>query len=121
MVLKNKGPYKGWYDMPGGTLEQGETEDDALSREVREETSATITDVSAEWHSFDLLITKDSSGGDIEFHHVGKWKLLQVEGTVKGARDADDVSATEWLPIAQLLQQGNISAPLKAALETISQ
>ena len=119
VVKKTKGPYKDWHDMPGGTLEEGETEEQALTREVQEETSATITDANSLWHSFDITVTKDSSGGDIHFHHTGKWKLLQVEGIVTGERDADDVCTAEWLPIADLLQVQNTSAPLMEALRSL--
>ena len=119
VVNKTKGPYKGWYDMPGGTLEETETEEQALVREVQEETSATITDATSPWHSFDIAVTKDSEGSDIHFRHTGKWKMLQVQGVVTGERNADDVCAAEWLPIADLLQVQNTSAPLMEALRSI--
>lgn len=119
VVKKTKGPYKDWYDMPGGTLEDGETEEQALAREIHEETSATITDAASPWHSIDITVIKDSSGGDIHFHHTGKWKLLQVEGIVTGERDADDVCAAEWLAIADLLHTQNASAPLLEALRSL--
>jgi 8-oxo-dGTP diphosphatase len=37
------GPYKDWWEFPGGKMESGETPEAALVREIREELSAEIT------------------------------------------------------------------------------
>lgn len=42
LVRKTRGPYAGLLDLPGGRPEPGESFDDALVREVREETGVLI-------------------------------------------------------------------------------
>ena len=37
------GEYKDWWEFPGGKMEKGETAEEALVREIREELSATIS------------------------------------------------------------------------------
>src|ERR1039458_5649075 len=39
MAQRGKEPLKGWWSLPGGALETGETLEAALSRQVREETA----------------------------------------------------------------------------------
>ena len=44
-VAQQKGPFAGWWLMPGGGVEPGESAIDAVVREVREETGLTMTNV----------------------------------------------------------------------------
>ena len=43
LIEKSRGPYKGLYDLPGGSLEPGENLEQTLVREVKEETDCTVT------------------------------------------------------------------------------
>ena len=42
LVLKTRGPYKGLWDLPGGRLEKGESKEQALIREISEETGVKV-------------------------------------------------------------------------------
>ena len=42
LIKKVRGPYKGLYDLPGGSPETGETKEETLKRELMEETSLKV-------------------------------------------------------------------------------
>ena len=42
-TVRGYGDYKGYWEFPGGKLEKGETSEQALIREIREELNITIT------------------------------------------------------------------------------
>jgi 8-oxo-dGTP diphosphatase len=70
LVKKNRGPYLGLFDLPGGRIEAGETIDEALVREIREETG--IQSIS--WSSlteFEHIGDYVVSGKHIKLHHKG--------------------------------------------------
>jgi 8-oxo-dGTP diphosphatase len=70
LTRKKSGPYKGLWDLPGGAIEFGETPEEALKRELLEESVLVVV-------RFEFAITATAvgsykdHGAPYRFHHVG--------------------------------------------------
>lgn len=90
LVHKTRGPYTGLLDLPGGSPEPGETREQTLSRELREETGVELTGFGP-LHPFDIRVSADSAGNPIDFHHQGLIAEVQVAGVLRADITAEDV------------------------------
>jgi 8-oxo-dGTP diphosphatase len=97
LVERGKPPLVGYWSFPGGVVETGERLEDALVREVWEETGLNITAESIA-AVFERIIP-DQSGG-CEYHYV----LVDFYCTVRGGelRAGDDSNKTQWFDIDKL-------------------
>jgi ADP-ribose pyrophosphatase YjhB (NUDIX family) len=92
MAQRGKEPMKGWWSLPGGALEIGESLADGVRREVREETGLEIHPVKV----FEIFerIMRDAEGKP-EYHYVLIDYLCRVTGGQLSP--GDDVCAVEWV------------------------
>ncbi|SHF85324.1 8-oxo-dGTP diphosphatase [Ornithinibacillus halophilus] len=100
-ILLLKKPRRGWYAMPGGKMEQGETIKDAAIREYWEETDLTLDnpklagvftfsifdkdELQKEWMMFTFVsesyqgtLTKDCDEGELEWVPIDKINTLPM-------------------------------------------
>jgi len=91
------GPWKDWWEFPGGKIEQGETAREALEREIREELDTRIdageklADVEYDYPDFHLSMECFScrivSGSPVlKEHENAKWLL------------PEELDSVRWLP-----------------------
>ena len=111
IILKDKkifatqrgyGPYKDWWEFPGGKMESGETPEAALVREIREELSAEIKvgkwvqTVEYDYPDFHLTLhcyqcSLQSDAMHLNEHEAARWL------------DAATLNSVSWLPADQEL------------------
>ena len=92
MAQRGKEPLKGWWSLPGGALEVGESLDFAVRREVREETGLEIEPL-AVFQVFERIM-RDAAGAP-EYHYVLIDYICRVSGGT--LRAGDDVCRVEWV------------------------
>ena len=93
LVQRAKEPLKGYWSLPGGVLETGESLAEGIMREVREETGLEVEPL-AVLEIFERII-RDAEGRP-EYHYVLIDYICRVTGGHLAA--ADDACRVEWAP-----------------------
>jgi ADP-ribose pyrophosphatase YjhB (NUDIX family) len=97
LVRRGNEPSRGRWGLPGGVVELGEGVEEAVVREVGEETGVTVRPTRL-LTVFDSIVRDE--GDEIRFHYVLCEYLCEaVEGE---PRAATDVSDAVWAPIGDL-------------------
>jgi 8-oxo-dGTP diphosphatase len=96
LIKRGKQPLRGRWVVPGGTVELGESLEEALVREMEEETGIQVRPVNL-LTAFDRI---DRDGSEVRYHYVIVDYLCEyLGGEARAASDAQDVA---WAAEAEL-------------------
>lgn len=97
LVLRGHPPFAGWWGLPGGAIEPGETVAEALVREVREETGIEVEPER-------LLAYKDAiardGDGRLRHHYVILFFLARARSST--LRPDSDAADARWVEPPEL-------------------
>lgn len=94
LIKRKGGPFKGHFALPGGFVEYGETVEEALKREMREETGLEVRPVK-------LVGVYSDPGRDPRGHTVTVAFLCIGEGELRAGDDAKEIYV---VPIGEALR-----------------
>ena len=101
VVRRAKDPARGTLDLPGGFVDMGETVEEGMRREIKEETGLDVTEIHYLFSSPNVYIY---SGMGI--HTLDMDFLVPVHGDPEAikavVRAADDAAEALWIPISQV-------------------
>jgi 8-oxo-dGTP diphosphatase len=90
LVRRKNDPFKGMLSIPGGFINVGETAEDAMRREAKEETSLVVEPIS-------ILGVYSDPRRDPRMHTLSVTFITRI---VEGREDArDDAAALQWVKI----------------------
>ena len=97
LVRRDREPALGRWSLPGGKVEWGESLQEAVAREVREETGIDI-DVEGMAGLAERIVRDDD--GDVRFHYV----IIDFWAKPRGRalQPGDDASDALWVPVGEL-------------------
>lgn len=96
LIERGRPPFQGYWSLPGGGVELGETVEQALQREVREETGLAVR--VRRFLGYADAIDHDEAGR-VRYHYV----IMYFEAEVRGGRlvPADDAAEARWLTLSE--------------------
>jgi ADP-ribose pyrophosphatase YjhB (NUDIX family) len=115
LILRGHEPGKGLWSIPGGRIEPGETDEQAVVREVREETGLTVS-------CGRLLGAAELPGGEGAVIEVRDYlAALAPDAATAAAEAGDDAAAVRWVSEAEadaMEARGELTPGLLAALRS---
>jgi len=99
LVRKERGPYRGRFDLPGGGIDFGEHPVSALCREFVEETGLILTEHSLIGALSNRVRYRLPSGGIEDMHHLGLiYRVVAADSSsLKTEPDGEDSGGAVWV------------------------
>ena len=94
VVRRAKEPAKGTLDLPGGFCDMGETVEQGMIREIKEETGLDVKDIQYLFSSPNVYVY---SGMGV--HTLDMDFLVHVHGDAVAVKAADDAAEALWIPV----------------------
>lgn len=101
LIKKARGPYTGQYDLPGGSMEDGELLTDTLIREVKEETGCTLFNF-YQLKAVDTLFTYMKGTEERLFRHLGVLYVGNIKEDPKTTGDGLDSNGAFWVNLKNI-------------------
>lgn len=114
LVLRGHEPGRGLWSIPGGRVEPGETDQQAVTREVREETGLTVT-------CGPLLGAVERPGLAGAIVDIRDYLVTAPTGAAAAAVAGDDADEVRWVTdgeAAEMEARGELTAGLLDALRS---
>lgn len=92
-LRKKKGLQGGFWEFPGGKLEQDESAEDALARELREELGIVVKEANL-WQTIEHSYAKEGFRVRLFFFHIARY-----EGSPRGLEG----QTLRWMTVAEAL------------------
>ena len=110
-TARGYGEYKGWWEFPGGKIEAGETSQQALVREIKEELTADIK-VGDLIHTIEYDYPDFHLSMDCFWAEVVRGQLVLKEAEAAKWLDKDELDSVKWLPadlelVGEIIKQWN--------------
>ena len=114
LVMRGNEPSKGKLGIPGGVMELGETAEEAVVREVEEETGIRVKPLRV-LDVFDSIVRDDEGG--IRFHYVLLEFLCEsLRGELRASSDGSDAL---WVPLERL-EELDVMPRTRAFIERVA-
>lgn len=92
LIKKKTGPYDGKLDLPGGSIEFGETPSETLKRELQKEVGINILDYNL-FDASSVLVDWDYNNEIIKTEYIGIfYKVSNYNGDIKKELEIDNVN-----------------------------
>lgn len=102
LITKKGGPYKGKLDLPGGGFEYGETPNQTVTREIKEELGIEILNAKL-FDASSFITAWNHKGNQEEMYHIALFYTIKFNTLkLKSTADGFDSLGADWYEINNL-------------------